>query len=120
MLTPTSGGMERQIGHIAEYDPGGENTAQFGLRGRQLYLLRLDRQTIDVVDVDSGRVERSIAFDVPLGDRISGFSFSPDGKRVLVTIGGDRTDLWMVDAFVRPSTSWRRWFAHWENPAATR
>ena len=120
MLTPTNGGMERQVGHIADYDPSGENTAQFGLRGRALYLLRIDRRTIDVVDVDSGRVERSIAFDVPLGDRISGFSFSPDGKRVLVTIGGDRTDLWMVDDFVRPSTSWRRWFAHWENPATAR
>ena len=119
VLTPTTGGVERQFGHVADYDADGENTAQFGLKGRALYLLRIDRRTIDVIDVESGRVERSIAFDVPLGDRISGFSFSPDGTHVLVTIGGDRTDLWMVDAFVRPSTSWRRWFAHWENPAAT-
>ena len=100
-------------------NPGGENTAQFGLKGVSSICWARSPDNRHR-RCRSGRVERSIAFDVPLGDRISGFSFSPNGKRVLVTIGGDRTDLWMVDDFVRPSMSWRRWFAHWENPAAAR
>ncbi len=121
LLTPTSNGTERPIRSIAGYATnGGEISGQFSARGREVYLLRLDWRTIDVVDVESGRLERTVTFDVPLGDRISGFSISPDGKRVLLTLGGDRTDLWMVDAFVRPSTSWRRWFAHWEIPRAPR
>jgi dipeptidyl aminopeptidase/acylaminoacyl peptidase len=120
VLTSASAESERQLAASGEYDPGGENTAQFGANGREMYLLRLDYRTIDTIDTQSGAVKRSTTFEIPPGDRISGFSFNADGKRVLLTIGGDRTDLWLVDSFVQPSTSWRRWFAHWETPAPTR
>jgi hypothetical protein len=119
VLTPTGVGTERPIANDIDYLTNRENTAQFGANG-EIYLLRLDRRTIEVLDAGSTRVTRSITFDIPPGDEIDGFSFSPDGKRALLTIGGNRTDLWMVDAFVRPSTSWRRWFAHWESPPANR
>jgi hypothetical protein len=84
-----------------------------------LYFLGLDRQTIDVVDVDSGRKLRAITFDLPPADQIEGFSFSPDGTRVLLTTGGDRNDLWMAVGFARPATSVSRWFGHWESPPRT-
>ena len=51
------------------------------------------------------------------GDMIQGFSIDASGTRVLLTIGGDRQDLWMAEGFVRPTASWRRWFRHWEAPS---
>jgi hypothetical protein len=80
--------------------------------------LGLDRRTIDVLDVDSGRKLSAITFDIPLEDQIEGFSFSPDGTRVLLTLGGDRNDLWMAEGIARPATFWNRWFAHWESPGS--
>jgi hypothetical protein len=44
-----------------------------------------------------GRQLRTIAFEIPVEERIQGFSFSPDGTRVLLTTGGDRNDLWMAE-----------------------
>jgi serine/threonine protein kinase len=117
VLTATDGKSERGIAESDGYASGGENVAQFGDGGKRLYFLRVDRRTIDVLDVTSGERVRTITFDIPLEDRISGFAFSPDGTRVLLTTGGDRTDLWMVEGFARPATSWSRWFSHWALPS---
>jgi hypothetical protein len=64
----------------------------------------------------SGRTRRTIVFDIPSEDQIEGFSFNAAGTRVLLMTGGDRNDLWMARGFARPSTSWSRWFTHWESP----
>ncbi len=92
-------------------------SAQFGGQGKRLYLLGLDRRTLDVLDVDTGRKLRTITFGIPPEDQIEGFSFNSDGTRVLLTTGGDRNDLWMAEGFARPARSWSRWFRHWESPA---
>ena len=55
-----------------------------------LYLLGLDRRTLDVLDVDTGRKLRTITFGIPPEDQIEGFSTKSDGTRVLLTTGGDR------------------------------
>jgi serine/threonine protein kinase len=116
VLTAIDGKRERAIAEGGVYPSGGENVAQFGEGGKRVYLLGADRRTIDVVDVETGERVRTVTMDIPLADRISGFAFSPDGTRVLLTTGGDRTDLWMVEGFARPATSWSRWFAHWDSP----
>jgi serine/threonine protein kinase len=116
VLTSTDGKSERLVAQSSAYAAHAATSAQFGARGKVLYLLGLDRRTIDVLDVDSGQKVRAIAFDIPLGDQIEAYGFSPDGTRVLLTTGGDRNDLWMAEGFARPATSWRRWWRHWESP----
>jgi Tol biopolymer transport system component len=117
VLTAGDGRAERLVAPFETYATrAAENSVHFGEGGRRLYFLGLDRQTIDVLDVDSGRRLRTITFDLPPADQIEGFSFSPDGSRVLLTTGGDRNDLWMAVGFARPATSWGRWFTHWESP----
>jgi Tol biopolymer transport system component len=92
------------------------NVVQFGEGGRVLYFLRTDRRTIDVLQVPSGERLRSIAFDVPAGNMIAGFAIDASGTRVLLTLDGQREDLWMAESFAQPATTWRRWFRHWEAP----
>jgi hypothetical protein len=58
-----------------------------------LYVLRNDRRTIDVLDVGTGQKKSAIAFDIPPEDLLQGFSFNSTGKRVLISLGGDRNDL---------------------------
>ena len=118
VLTATDGKTERLVAPFTTYATRGEKAVQFGEDGRRLYFLSLDRRTIDVVDGASGTKLHSIMFDLAPADQIEGFSFSPDGSRVLLTTGGDRNDLWMAVGFARPATSWRRWFGHWESPMA--
>lgn len=113
VLTSPDGGSEREIASAGAYASLADNTVQFGEGGKVLYFLRLDRRTIDVVDVASGRTQRTIPFPLSEGDQIEGFAFAPDGTRVLLTIGGDRNDLWVAAGFAVPSVGWRRWFAHW-------
>src|SRR5262245_9572781 len=119
VLTSADGKSERPVGDPGVYDARGDNPAQFSGNGKQLYLLRQDQRTIDVLDVVSGQKLRAIAFEIPIEDQIEGFSFNPDGTRVLLTTGGDRSDLWMARGFARPTTGWKRWFTHWQ-PAEAR
>jgi Tol biopolymer transport system component len=116
VLTATDGKGEREVASASAYLARSANSAQFGEHSKVLYLLGLDRRTIDVWDVESGRKRPTIVFDIPSEDQIEGFSISPDGTRVLLTTGGNRNDLWMVEGFARPSTSWGRWFGHWASP----
>jgi len=116
VLTTADGKMDRQIASLTAYATRAGTTAQFGGQGKVVYLLGLDRRTIDVLDVDSGRKLRTIAFDIAAADQIEDFAFSPDGAHVLLTTGGDRNDLWMAEGFAQPATSWRRLFEHWESP----
>jgi len=120
VLTSIDGKTDRAIAPADQYatrpNNQGDLTGQFSGDGTRVYLLRLDRRTMDVFDVASGRKVSSITFNIPIEDQIESFSFNPDGTRVLLTTGGDRDDLWMVTGFARPAASWRRWFTHWETP----
>jgi eukaryotic-like serine/threonine-protein kinase len=117
VLTSTDGTSERILTPTTAYAARAANTVQFGERGTRVYLLRVDRRTIDVLDVDSGRTLRAITFEIPVEDLIDGFAFSPDGSRVLLSIGGDRSDLWIAEGFARPAISWMRWLTHWQSAA---
>jgi serine/threonine protein kinase/WD40 repeat protein len=120
VVTSADGKTDRPIARADEYATRGNNvgdlSGQFSGDSSRVYMLRVDRRTIDVFDVASGRKLRSIAFNIPVEDHIESFSFDPDGTRVLLTTGGDRDDLWMVKGFAQPAASWRRWFMHWEAP----
>ena len=59
-------------------------------------------------------MERSIRFDLDSTDLIDAFSVHPDGKRVLLQVGGLRYDLWLAEGFAQPMTGWRRWFRRWD------
>ena len=118
-LTSADGKIDRRLASTGAYAARGRSVGQavqFGEHGKVLYLLSLDRRTIDVLDVESGRKLRTMTFDVAAEDQIDDFAFSPDGARVLLTTGGDRNDVWMAEGFTRPAASWRRWFEHWESP----
>ena len=117
MLTGTEGQGERVVASSSAYATRSDNSAQFSEHGKRLYLLGLDRRTLDVLDVDTGRKLRTITFGIPPEDQIEGFSINSDGTRVLLTTGGDRNDLWTAEGFARPARSWDRWFSHWESPA---
>jgi serine/threonine protein kinase/WD40 repeat protein len=117
VVTGTDGKSEHVVASSRAYATRSDNSAQFGEQGKRLYLLGLDRRTVDVLDVDTGRKLRTITFEIPPEDQIEGFSFNSDGTRVLLTTGGDRNDLWMAEGFARPARSWNRWFRHWESPA---
>jgi sugar lactone lactonase YvrE len=114
VLTAADGKAERLIAPTGTYAGRTAKPAQFGGRGTLLYLLGLDRQTVDVLDVGSGKKLRTVTFDLSPADQIEDFSFSADGARVLLTTGGDRKDVWMAVGFARPAASWRGWFTHWE------
>lgn len=117
VLTATDGKDERPVASSSDYATRAATSAQFGGRGKHLYLLGLDRRTIDVLEVDTGRKQRTITFDIPAEDQIEAFSINSDGTRVLLTTGGDRNDLWIAEGFARPATTWRRWFGHWQSEA---
>jgi WD40 repeat protein len=118
VLTSEDGKADHVVARVDEYatrpDNRGEMSGQFSGDGTRLYLLQVDRRTIDVFDVASGRKRNSIAFNIPVEDQIETFSFHSDGTRVLLTTGGNRSDLWMARGFAHPATFWERWFTHWK------
>jgi hypothetical protein len=120
VITSSDGKSERMLAHASEYaTTRGETFGQFSGDGRRVYLLRLDRRTIDVFDIQNGGKLKAISFDSPVEDQIEGFSFSPDGTRVLLTMGGDRNDLWMARGFTHPESGWKRLFTHWDLPGTS-
>ena len=91
---------------------------QFSKSGDVLYLLRDDARSIDVIDTITGKLQRSIQFELAHADIISQFSIHPDGTRVLLCTGGLRYDLWMAEGFAQPAKGWMRWFRHWDTPTS--
>jgi hypothetical protein len=69
VLTGTDGKGERVIASSGVYATRADNSAQFGEQGKRLYLLGLDRRTLDVLDVDTGRKLRTITFGIPPEDQ---------------------------------------------------
>jgi len=91
---------------------------QFGAGGKLLYIMPFGAPVLTVLDADSGRDVRTIRFDIGAGPTGSASSVHPDGKRVLLSVGGRHYNLWMVEGFARPATGWLRWFRHWEVPSS--
>jgi Tol biopolymer transport system component len=116
VLTSADGTIERELAAYAQHAPAAHSPS-FSADGRTLYLLGSDRRSILVRDVDTGRVLRTLTFDIPQEDAIIEFAVHPAGQRVLLSTGGDRYDLWMAEGFAQPAAGWRRWFGHWEAPS---
>jgi WD40 repeat protein len=112
LLTSPDGASERALASYADHAPAA-NSPQFAADSRAVYLLGGDRRSIVMRDVETGRVLRTMAFDIPHDDQIVEFAVHPGGQRVLLSTGGDRYDLWMAEGFAQPASSWRRWFRHW-------
>jgi Tol biopolymer transport system component len=91
----------------------GGRPPSFGADGKVLYALGGDRRSIDVLDAATGSRQRSVRFDLDSSDLIDAFSVHPDGKRVLLQVGGFRYDLWLAEGFAQPMTGWRSWFRRW-------
>ncbi|MEO8097167.1 MAG: protein kinase [Acidobacteriota bacterium] len=112
LVTP-DGKQDRLLPKASPFNGAG----QFGEGGRVFYTRRFARgNDLDVIDVETGAVRRTVHFDLDPSDSINGYAVHPDGKRVLLVIGGLRYDLWMAEGFAQPATGWRSWFRHWQFP----
>ncbi len=89
--------------------------SKFADQGRVMYALIGGRQ-LAVVDVATGTIRSKIDFDLDPADVIRDYAVHPDGKRILLNVGGLRYDLWMAEGFAQPATGWKSWFRHWNAP----
>jgi serine/threonine protein kinase/Tol biopolymer transport system component len=112
-LISTDGKERRVVGAYRDYAPRADNTMQFGDAGRVLYLLALDRRSIVTLDTATGQRRPAVTFQLDEAEVIQGFAVHPDGKRVLLTTGLQRDDIWLAEGFAPPATGWRRLISHW-------
>ena len=89
--------------------------SKFADQGRVMYALLGGRQ-LAVVDVATGTIRHKIDFDLDPADVVRDYDVHPDGKRILLNVGGLRYDLWMAEGFTQPATGWKSWFRHWDAP----
>jgi hypothetical protein len=98
--------------------PGSNIGGDFNRAGNLFYAVRRDggQNKLVTVEVESGRVLRSL----PIQDSsILGFmggSLHPDGKRLALTGIGGASDIWILEGIPRPETGWMRLFRHWREP----
>jgi hypothetical protein len=98
---------------LRDFAPRADNTMQFGDGGRVLYLLGQDRRSIDTLDVATGQRRSAVTFQLDEADTVQGFAVHPDGKRVLLTTGLQRDDIWLAEGFAQPATGWQGLLGHW-------
>ncbi|MBI3207545.1 MAG: serine/threonine-protein kinase [Candidatus Solibacter usitatus] len=88
----------------------------FSADGKWYYELRAGATTTELVtrEVPSGKEVKSVTMEFPQSERtLGGISLHPDGKRILLTLGEIRYDIWMIEGFAQPATGWRRLFGQW-------
>jgi hypothetical protein len=83
-----------------------------------LYMRGGNLKSLDVFDVRTGTLRRTITFDLAPQEIIdgAGFSVHPEGKRILLATARLSFDIWMVDGFAPPGPGgnwWRRWASAW-------
>jgi len=86
----------------------------FSKDGRVLYAIsrgpdlpRADWRLISL-DVKTGAEKMISSFDLPVCDRVSGFSMHPDSKRFAFSVGAQPYDIWMLEGFERRGSVWGR------------
>jgi serine/threonine protein kinase len=84
--------------------------------GGTLYAPQLDKQSVDVLDMRTGAVIRTVHFQLEPTESIVTMSLHPDGKRFLVTTHSQPVDLWLAKGFSVPERGWLRWLRHWAPP----
>jgi serine/threonine protein kinase/Tol biopolymer transport system component len=112
-LISTDGKERRLVANYRDYAPRSDNSMQFGEGGRVLYLLAHDRRSIETLETATGQRRGFVTFQLDEADIIQGFSVHPDGKRVLLTTGLQRDDIWLAEGFAQPATGWRALLSHW-------
>jgi serine/threonine protein kinase len=112
-LISTDGKERRIVAHYRDYAARSDNSAQFGEGGRVLYLLGQDRRSIETLETATGQRRALVTFRLDEADIIQGFSVHPDGKRVLLTTGLQRDDIWLAEGFAQPATGWQGLLGHW-------
>jgi hypothetical protein len=80
--------------------------------------VRLDgeQHKLLTVEVESGRVLRSLPIQDSSFAGFMGGSLHPDGKRLALTALGGASDIWMLEGLPRPETGFMRLFRHWRGP----
>jgi serine/threonine protein kinase len=112
-LISTDGKERRAVANYRDYAQRSDNSMQFGDGGRVLYLLAQDRRSIETLETATGQRRALVTFQLDEADIIQGFSVHPDGKRVLLTTGLQRDDIWLAEGFAQPATGWRALLGHW-------
>jgi serine/threonine protein kinase len=112
-LISTDGKERRLVANYRDYAERSDNSMQFGDGGRVLHVLAQDRRSIETLDTATGRRLGSVRFQIDEADVIQGFSVHPDGRRVLLTTGLQRDDIWLAQGFAQPATGWRALLGHW-------
>jgi Tol biopolymer transport system component len=68
------------------------------------------------LDIPTGRQLKSVPLQIDDGDDVRYCDIHPDGKRVALTVGGLRYDIWMLEGFLRPTSGLSRLFRRWTVP----
>jgi Tol biopolymer transport system component/predicted Ser/Thr protein kinase len=87
----------------------------FNRAGNLFYAVRRDggQPKLLTVEVESGRVLRTLPIEDAGSLGFTGGSLHPDGKRLVVTRMDGSSDIWMLDGLPRPESGWMRLFRHW-------
>jgi Tol biopolymer transport system component len=111
-LVSVDGRQERLLARGPGVTPGGDFTP-----GSASYVLARRGEDRDwelvVVDVASGRELKSAPLEIDRDDGIWTLSCHPDGRRVAITTGRLRYDIWMIEGFPQPARGWMRLLRHW-------
>ncbi len=84
--------------------------------GKFLYAPLIDRQSLEVLDMRTGKVIRTIRLNLDPTESIETMSVHSDGQRLLVTTQSQPVDLWRAEGFSVPERGWLRWLRHWAPP----
>ncbi|MFN7935904.1 MAG: protein kinase [Bryobacteraceae bacterium] len=88
----------------------------FSADGNLYFTSTIDNR-LNVEEPATGKIVRSVVFEMDPADRVWDLDVHPDGNRVLVSLGGLRYDIFSIEGFAQPAAWWKRWFRHWDPPA---
>jgi WD40 repeat protein len=93
-LVPAEGGPARRVGPCAAF--------AFSRDGSVLYVLRRapDRHwELATLSAPDGAVRKTVALNLPHERTIRDMSLHPDGSRLVVSVGSQNRDIWILDGF---------------------
>ena len=86
---------------------------RFSRDGSRMFAIRRGegrRWELATWDVETGRELRLVPLPLAASTEIQGMALSPDESRVIVGAGAPTSDIWLLEQFEPPMSSWRRWF----------
>jgi Tol biopolymer transport system component len=85
---------------------------RFSRDGSRLFAVRRGKSReweLAVWDVDASRELRVVPLPLASSANLEGLALSPDESRIVVGAGTDTSDIWPLEQFEPPSSSWARW-----------